>query len=279
MEPRPRLRSGPRQARRQAILDPANITPLTDHDRSERAPLVVRSTPETVTRLLLGLIGAVVMAGVVARVAILWTTPDDYGIRELARRFDLDIEHNIPSWFASGTLLAAAVLLGAIAYDAWLRRLRFRWHWTGLAAMFVCLSIDEATSLHEMVMASLHGRFDLQGLLFFAWVIPAAAAVLVVGLVYVRFFKDLPVRTGQLFLVAAVVYVGAALGLEAVGGMVVEQHGFESLRYSLVMLLEESLEFLGVALFLYALLDHLRAECGGLSLHLTPRPSVPETGR
>jgi hypothetical protein len=28
------------------------------------------------------------------------------------------------------------------------------------------------------------------------------------------------------------------------------------------------LELLGIALFLYALLDHLRAETGGLSLHL-----------
>lgn len=264
---------------RQAILDQTGIRPTADRDGREPAPLVLRGSPEGVTRALLGLIGVIVAAGVAARVAILRTTAADHGIRELARRFDLDIEHNIPSWFASGALLAAAVLLGAITHAAWQQRSRFRWHWTALVGMFVCLSIDEATSLHEMVMAVLHSRFDLHGLLFFAWVIPAGIAVGIVGLLYMRFLGHLPARTRQLFVLAAVVYVGAALGLEAVGGKVVEVHGFESVRYSLLMLIEEILELLGIALFLYALLDYLRAECGGFSLHLARQPTISAAER
>jgi hypothetical protein len=262
------------------IRNPSDSGPGAARDGHGPTQLVLRGSPEGVTRILLVLIAVIVAAGVAARVAILRTSTEDHGIRELARRFDLDIEHNIPSWFASAALLAAAVLLGAIARAAWRQWARFRWHWTALAAMFVCLSIDEATSLHEMVMAILHARFDFNGLFFFAWVVPAAIAVAIVGVVYARFLVHLPLRTRQLFVIAATIYVGAALGLEAVGGAVVEVHGFESVRYSLLMLLEEVLELLGIAVFLYALLDHLRSECGGLSLHLAPQPpTVPATWR
>jgi hypothetical protein len=241
------------------------------------AELVLRFTPEGVMAVLLGAIGAVVAAGLAARAAILRTTAEDLGIRELARRFDLDIEHNIPSWFASAALLVTAGLLAVVAAAAWRSRDRFRGHWSILSLLFVGLSIDEATSLHEMAMAFLHSRFDLGGIFFFAWVIPGAGLVGVLGIMYAGFLAHLTPRTRHLFVGAAVIYVGAALGLEAVGGMVVEVHGFESLRYSVLMLLEEILELLGIALFLYALLDHLRYECGGLQVHLSsPRqPSSP----
>lgn len=231
--------------------------------------VVLRATPEAIARVLLACIAFVVAGGLVARAAILRTAESAHGVRELARRFDLDIEHNIPTWFATLELLAAAVLLAVIALDVARRRARWAWHWAALSVLFVGLSLDEAASLHELVSGTMRGHSEYHGFFFFAWVIPGFALVVALGIAFARFLRDLPARTRGLFMVSGGIYVGAALGMEAVGGMVVEVHGFESLRYSILMLIEETCEFLGAGLFLYALLDYLRATRGSFGLDLS----------
>ena len=238
-------------------------------------PLVLRTTPRQAWWLLLSIIGTLTLAGIAARATILAT--QDPGTVEVARRFDLDAEHNIPTWFASTALLAAAMLLGVVARGRWRAGAADRRHWAGLAILFTLLSLDEAVQMHEMLRHPMHEWFDLRGIFLFAWVIPVFFAVVGFAAVYLRFWLRLPSRTRALFFVSGVLYVGGALGLELAGGALAESHGFESLRYSAVMIVEEVMEMVGVALFLYALLDHVRAETSTFGLALAPdgEPASP----
>ena len=208
---------------------------------------------------------ALAVTSTVARLTIARITPDTYrGVVEILQRFDMDREHNVPTWFSSQLLFGCALLLGAIGLTRRPWRLRRGdctqpdvWPWLALAAAFAYLSLDEAANLHEILIVPLRSRLDLHGVFYFAWVIPGFFAVAAFGLALRPFVRRLDRVARRRFLLAGILYVGGALGMELIGGACAEAYGFDSLRYLAAMTLEETLEMLGAAYFLYALLQHL----------------------
>ncbi len=178
--------------------------------------------------------------------------------------FYVDVEDNIPTWYSSSMLLVCALLLGAIGSIARRDGDRFAAHWGALSLLFVCLSLDEAVSIHERVTELLRALMNAHGVLFFTWVIPGAAMTALLGLAYLRFLAHLPRSTRRLVLLAACLYVGGALGMEMVGGLYVERYNMWNLPYSFLATLEEWLEMQAVVVFVYALLSHLSVHGGGL---------------
>ena len=67
-----------------------------------------------------------------------------------ARLLDLDLENNLPSWYSSIALLLSAVMLPIIGLHHSGRARKFARHWLALAILFLCLSVDEVASIHEM---------------------------------------------------------------------------------------------------------------------------------
>jgi hypothetical protein len=171
---------------------------------------------------------------------------------DLVGLFSLSYEGNLPTWYSSALLLACAITLGAIAPGAAPRQSRY---WSLLAAVFGYLSIDEAVGLHEQLNEIVH----LGGPLYFSWILPAAAAVLLLGIAYLRFLLGLPEETRRRFILAGALYVGGALIMEIPLGLWTEAHGDGDLGYALIDFAEESLEMIGATLFLVALLRHAAA--------------------
>jgi len=165
----------------------------------------------------------------------------------------LSYERNLPTWYASGLLLCCALALFAHARAARTQRAR----WRGLGAVFVYLSLDEAVGLHEHL-----GVFELNGVLYFSWVVPAAALVALLGLAYLPFVRALPERLRAQVLLAGALYVGGALGMELPLGWWTELHGDANLTYALIDHGEELLELLGAGLCLAALVEHLPGRAG-----------------
>ena len=131
-----------------------------------------------------------------------------------------------------------------------------RRHWFGLAAIFVVLSLDEMASLHERAGSRLRDAYDLTGYLSFSWVIPGAVFVLLVALAYVPFLLRLPRGTAALMVLAGAVFVAGAIGIEILGAGHDAALGRDAgFRYLVVI--EETLELAGQALFAWALLRHL----------------------
>jgi hypothetical protein len=164
-------------------------------------------------------------------------------------------EHNLPTWFSSSLLLLCAVVLAAITYAKNQLGERYVRHWGALSVIFACLSVDEAIGIHELANRSLRSLLQTSGLLYYAWVIPAAVLVLVFVVVFLRFVFYLPMRFRLLFVAAGAIYVGGGLGLEMVGAFVDYSHGSQSsLLYAAQTSVEEFLEMTGSALFLYSLM-------------------------
>jgi hypothetical protein len=188
------------------------------------------------------------------------------GWKAIMRLFDVNSEHNVPSWFSSVLLMGCALVAALLAALGRRAGRRDAGSWAGLAALLSLLSLDEAVSLHERLggpAAAVLGD-STRGALHFAWVVPGLALALVVGLVFVRFVVRLPASTRRLVVAAAGLYVTGAVALEAAGGMVLEAQGHRA-GYLLVTAAEEGLEMAGSVLLLYAAMRllHLRPEPGG----------------
>lgn len=213
------------------------------------------------------------VGGMVARYVLNY----DYAFG-LIDTFNLNFENNVPTFFTTFMLVACAALLGVIAqHSAAAGAGATYWKW--LAILFLFLAVDEDASLHELLIEPMRERLPVAGPLYFAWVVPYGLAVLVVGLVYLKFVRSLPVRTRRLFVAAGSVYLAGALGFELAGGWYLSRDdASEGLGYSLLVAAEESLEMSGIVLFIYALLDHLRQRLGGEALRIRIPAAAGETG-
>jgi hypothetical protein len=127
------------------------------------------------------------------------------------------------------------------------------------------LAVDEAGRIHELLnrpTKELLGNLAT-GIFYFAWwVIPGVAITLVFGLSFLKFFIHLPLQIRLLVLLAAILYIGGAVGVELIGSRYAEQHGIENLTYNMITTLEETLEMAGVITFVRALLTYIETNYG-----------------
>ncbi len=195
-------------------------------------------------------VGLAVIAGLGLAVE-LWFASSDDAIVGVVSAFSLSEEGNVPTWYASSLLLACAIAAGSIAAQ---RPARHR-HWWGIAIALGYVSLDETAELHE----NLGGHLELGGVLYFDWIVWAAAAVLVLAIIYLPFLRELRSPTRGRLILAAVIYVGGALVMELPLGWWTERAGEASLGYALIDWLEETMELAGASLALLALVEHRKA--------------------
>ena len=192
--------------------------------------------------------------------------PTVYGLVDL---FNVNREQNIPTLFSVLLLISCSVLLSLIFYLHRKQVAELKMYWATLAIGFVYMAIDEFAKLHENVgilLKPLIGSYS-HGFLYFSWVIPAMALMIFLAIFYTRFLFKLPKTTRVNFIIAGIIYLTGLLGIEMLGGYYYELHAGENLTYSLISTLEESLEMLGLILFIRALLDYLSAHFSEITIN------------
>jgi hypothetical protein len=181
-------------------------------------------------------------------------------VKGLIPLFDLNGEQNIPTFFSVLLMICIALLLAVIAVLKRKQKTHDASKLAILSFLFLYMAYDEGFQVHEMLIApvrELLGNGNL-GILYYAWVIPGLALVLVVALFFARFVLCLPTATRRAFLMAAALYVGGSIGFELIGGAYDELHGWNNLKYNMISTAEESLEIAGLIVFLWALLKYCK---------------------
>lgn len=181
-------------------------------------------------------------------------------------QFAMGLESNVPTFFSTMLLLSAAALLGVITLAKHQREHSRVFQWGGLAAIFFYLAVDEAAGLHELLNYPVGLFMETEGVFYYGWVVPVSVLVLAFAGAYLRFLLDLPQVVRILFVVAGALYVGGALGMEMVGGLYADNYGADNPTYATISTTEETLEMVGVLVFIYALLRHARKEVGELRI-------------
>lgn len=180
-------------------------------------------------------------------------------IHKLVKFFYVELELNAPAFFSTLLLLFASLLLAIITVLKKKQTASFVLYWSILSIGFLFMAFDEIAAVHERLiepMQAILGEQNL-GVFYFAWVVPAVALVVCLGIFFLRFLINLPVKTRWTFLIAATMYLGGAVGLEMVEGWYSEINGRETLLYITLTTLEETLEMVGTIVFIWALLGYI----------------------
>jgi len=190
-------------------------------------------------------------------------------------------EANLPTWWTVTLLVSAAVLHVQAGVLARRSGARGAAAWWVIATLLGLLALDELTALHE--------RLDVWGLALteagfaFPWLVLGAPIAIGMIAVAVVAGRHLPRRTTMLSLGGIGLLFLSAVGLEAVGGILLgEQEGpyqGASLGYTLVMHAEEFGEMTGAALAVCGPLAALVLGRGntefGFALEPSPRRTAP----
>lgn len=182
--------------------------------------------------------------------------------------FDLDKEGNLPTLYSSVMILSCGNLLAVIATARKRQEKRDYLYWAGLAVIFIFLSVDEGISLHERLITPLRTALNTSGPLYFAWVIPYGILAIVIMLIYLGFLFTLAVRFRYLIILAGMLYIAGVVGVEFIGGYWAELYGNENLTYALITMCEESLEMVGILVFIYALMAYITSELNDLRIRI-----------
>lgn len=187
---------------------------------------------------------------------------DSVFIDELVWRFNVDLELNVPTWYASflagvGALLAFFIAGQSSLYEKnkWVHHI-----WVLFALILLFVAIDETASFHELLLQNLHiqaGFGEGQSYNETAWLILVPFLVAGGASVAYATHRLLPRRTFGRFVVAASVYLLGALVVEYASIPVSDTASV----YNFVLApLEEGLEMVGLWLLLRAMVLHVREQ-------------------
>ncbi len=200
---------------------------------------------------------------------------DVFGLVEM---FDVDSEKNIPTFYSFLTLLFSSALLSIIAFGKKVNNSGYWLHWTGMAAIFLFLSIDEFASIHELfnrpislaLNVSRHINMeDASDYPRYLWVIPYGILVIVFFLTYLRFLLDLPGEVKLLFFIAGLIFVSGAIGCELIWEIWYDPGVSHTIGDEIITTVEEMLEMAGIIVFIYALLSYIKSEYRKLTITIS----------
>lgn len=182
----------------------------------------------------------------------------------LFRKFNFDKEKNFPSVISGLLHLSASIFLFYIA-SIKLKINKRKYFWISLGLVFLFISIDEIGRIHENIKIPDNNLIPKNGIFHYAWVIPYGIATLILGLLYIKPLFQLPKRTYSNFIIAGILFISGAIGMEMVGGWYIENHHLNTeklLRSNITVFvfytIEELLEMIGVSFFIYELIRFIK---------------------
>jgi hypothetical protein len=174
----------------------------------------------------------------------------------MERVFNVAMEGSLQTWFEFLLMLACAFWCAAVATALGKAGAPYASTWLFVSGLLVYMSVDEAAGLHELAVRPMRVLLHSPRILYYAWVVPGAAAVVVIALVLRGWAGSLPRPTFRAFVRAALVFVAGALFVEALSGWYAAAWGRGNFGYAVLTTIEEGGEMTGIAMFLRALIDY-----------------------
>lgn len=117
------------------------------------------------------------------------------------------------------------------------------------------MSIDEAAQLHEGVIGVFLSNFlgRGEGIFYYRWYLFYIPILAIIACLYIPFLKRLPKQYSLRFIIAGALYFGGAIGFE----MLESYLAFNQNSTAISILMEETLEMLGVVMLIHTLLLYL----------------------
>lgn len=186
--------------------------------------------------------------------------PDDQFFRRLNHFFDFDEEVNFPTYFSSMLLFLCAQTFFFIAIKSGEQSWYVKSNWFLFSCVFLFLSVDDFVQIHEwMSVYTQNAGIGGTGLLRFAWLVPFAVALVLLGAYSFKFILSMDKFFRTQYILCAILFLIGTLVMESFGGKYYESINNEpNLLYRLFFVgIEESLKTLGLIVLIKTNLIHL----------------------
>ncbi|WP_019555778.1 hypothetical protein [Thiomicrorhabdus arctica] len=224
--------------------------------------------PMKVSKIMLSIIAVLALLHITQVSAFLYI--GDKEVFDWIRMLDFDYEGNLPTLYSSGALGLSALLLWVISRHRKQMRQDYR-HWLVLCFIFIFLALDEGVVIHEKIGDLTEQYINASGFLYFAWIVPYGILMTVFVLSYLKFLFQLPRNTAIQMVIAGVLFITGAVGLEMFSGVEAELHNTSTIKYTVLYTLEELLEMIAIVIFVNALLKYIGREIGDITLDVQNR--------
>ena len=107
---------------------------------------------------------------------------------------------------------------------------------------------------------------EFHGILTFSWVLAGLIFVAIFTIYYMKLFLSFPTRYKKIFFIGFSVYVGGALVMEMIDGLIENIYNQGSIPYILATNIEEFFEMTGISILIYALLDYISSMIHSLEI-------------
>jgi hypothetical protein len=223
----------------------------TAPDVLQRPPLAI---PRRTVRRTMLIVAAIfcVISFTLAAIRILGGHDRVLGLTQL---LDLNGEANVPAWYSSTLLFVCGLAAAAVAGR---HQRGERWGWNGIALALMTMSLDETAQIHERLMLPPEYLGPYGPIHNITWVFAGTVIAGAVAGVFLRTVLAAPPRVRNGVFLAGAVYIGGAVGMEALGGLWALHHGEANIIHATIDLLEEGGELFGATLFLDAALTYLQ---------------------
>jgi len=259
-----------------------NFRQHTNGEMPQKA-LTINYSPTRLTTFLFKIVGFLLLAGITSV-----CLRDVFGFQSalgFVPLFDLGMEYNIPSIYSTLSIWLCAALLWYIYLNKKEGKDRSAGYWKGLSIIFIFLGFDELASLHEDF--SRFGPILWKYAPFLKisrkWVVPFSPVLIFFAVYLFRFYAQLPNNTKRRFLIAGILYVCGALGVEIFGQWYANFHNLPVLYLDLFAVAEEGLEMTGIVLFAGALCKYINEYISEptifIQINFKPTLSAPDVKR
>lgn len=216
----------------------------------------IHASPKKVGYFLLGIAFFLVILSVIVNVFYQLGYCDE-GIGLMAyKNFNVDAERNVPTYFSSLNLFFSSMLM-VLCFGLNMNRSKKNFTWLFLSAVFLFLSFDEMTEVHEAFAEIMRGvGIGGPGRFYYAvWTIPYLVFGLIVLLVAIRFLRTLPRYLMIAYIQAGIIFVAGAVGFDVALSFVPDMS-----IHVIFFSIEEFMEMSAVIYFIYATLRYIKLE-------------------
>lgn len=224
----------------------------TERERGGGDAAYVRPTRAVAWALLPIAIGLPVLSAVFWRVAVITESPAPQGLwHQLWTAFDIGEELTVGAWYSS----VVWFLLGLCAVLAAVLAPRHRPSWWLFAVVSIVAAADETAALHErLIFVGDRLRPYVPFEPHYSWIIPGAIIAVVVVVLLLRVVWALRPKITLTLVLAGVVFLTGALGIETWTGFVQRDAGGAFTDFYMALShIEETFELVGVSMAIIAL--------------------------
>lgn len=242
----------------------------------------IRVKPEAVLRFLLFVISELIAFHIIWQMLNLLMhqdiLPKNPLVMALAWFFNVNKEGNLPSLYSTLALLVCSALLTFIGSIKVSQKAKYAIQWLLLGLIFMGAAWDEGVQVHERLINSqiteaVFAALQIEPTGVFAfgsWIVIVLPILFLLSLYFLRFFLHLPKQQKRLIILSGGLFLSGSVITELFGSLLWESSGYNMVTapYILIVALEESLEMLGVAVLIYALLNYISEAIGSFSCHI-----------